>query len=237
MTKHIILYNIAEHIGNFYVYSLCSSDNIPFYVGVGQWDRKSSRHIYEDHIKESFNPKDNSNLHKTRTIQKIINSGNNIIVNILFHYDSIDESFNKEIELVEHYGRRIDGTGILTNLTKGGDGVVGFDRSGENNPMYGKTMSNEARQKLREYHLGTNIDEKIRNKMSKTHLSRLANMTDFERAFRNSNPKKLTQTDVRYIRSVSINSRKEKEILALEFGVSIYSINDVIARRSYKWVE
>lgn len=233
----IEVFNISKSIGNFYVYSLNYSDNIPFYIGVGQWDRKSSGNRYEDHILESFNPKDNSNLHKIRTIQKILKTEHKIIINILSQYETIDEAFEREIELIATYGRRVDGTGILTNLTLGGDGVSGIDRSGPKNPMFGKTMPESAREKLRLHHIGTVVDDKTRKKMSQTHLHRLAAMSDLERAFRNSLPKKLTESDVKYIRSIRINSIEDKRNIAEKFDITVSSINDILARRSYKWVD
>ena len=235
--NNIVLYNIAESIGNFYVYNLCKPDNTPFYIGIGQWNRKPVGERYEDHIKESFNPKDNTNLHKTRTIQKIINAGDNILVNILFQYNSVEEAFLKEIELIATHGRRVDNTGILTNLTLGGDGVIGWEHpSGEDHPWYGRHHLDSSKEKMRIAKLGTTVKTKTRISMSESHQRRLNNMTDYERAFRNSNPKKLTESDVKYIRSVSINNRKDKEILAAKFDISAASINDVLARRSYKWV-
>lgn len=41
------------------------------------------------------------------------------------------EALQKEIELIALYGRRVDGTGILSNLTLGGEGVSGLQHTEE----------------------------------------------------------------------------------------------------------
>jgi hypothetical protein len=100
----------------FYVYELQNplKDNEPFYVGKGK-DRRAYRHFQAVEWKEST-----SNPHKTRTLKLIKESGLEPGIKI-FPCSSEEEAFHLERDLIQKYGRSIDG-GILTNLCLGGEG-------------------------------------------------------------------------------------------------------------------
>ena len=83
--------------------------NEPFYIGIGS---------------DATYKRANSKFGRNRFWHNIVNKSN-YEVEILLDNISWDYALNKEIEFIELYGRRIDG-GILSNLTKGGDGVLGF---------------------------------------------------------------------------------------------------------------
>lgn len=83
--------------------------NEPFYIGIGS---------------DATYKRANSKFGRNRFWHNIVNK-TNYEVEILLDNISWDYALNKEIEFIELYGRRIDG-GILSNLTKGGDGVLGF---------------------------------------------------------------------------------------------------------------
>ena len=149
----------------YYVYELWNPlTNKPFYVGKSYNRTGYSR--YSSHISES-NYKRN---HKTNTIRKIINSGNVVGFTIVFETDNEQLAFNKEIELIKLYGRRNIKTGILTNLTDGGEGASGYKitehgrekrrllSKGKNNAMYGKTHTVKSKKQISE-----NRIEKIKN--------------------------------------------------------------------------
>lgn len=140
----------------YYTYVLINPiSNKPFYVGKGKGTRKR----YMDHFSEAIKGK-GSNKHKINTIRKIIRDGHDVIVDVVFGSTSEKECLEKEVDLIAQYGRRDISTGILTNLTNGGEGVSGFvftetqrkERSerqqGKNNHMYGKTRTSDERAKI-----------------------------------------------------------------------------------------
>jgi len=98
----------------FYVYKLIDpSTNLPFYIGKGK-GRRSRVH---------FNPSTNGqNPYKDAVINQIRSAGQDIIIE---HVQCADEesAYILERQLIEQYGRRDNGTGILTNLQNGGEGA------------------------------------------------------------------------------------------------------------------
>lgn len=101
-------------MNKFYVYQLRDPrSELPFYIGKG-FGRRAWCHIKE--INYSY---------KSRTIQKILREGYEVQVEILHDNLTEDSAFELEIQLISKYGRRDLRTGCLTNLTSGGEGVVG----------------------------------------------------------------------------------------------------------------
>jgi hypothetical protein len=111
-------------MNNHFVYIYYDENNIPFYVGLGQ----GARHL--DHIKYAKTavragvPR-NKLSHKLNKIIKMLS--NNIVPRIEFAYTnvSVRDARLYETALILQHGRVDLGTGTLTNLTNGGDGVVG----------------------------------------------------------------------------------------------------------------
>ena len=112
----------------FYVYQLSNPiTSIPFYVGVGKLNRRSHCTREQQHIidakrfaagKKVHNP----NLHKLRTILKILTAGLEPVISRVASFDNEKDAFDEEIRLIRFYGRADLGTGPLTNLTDGGEG-------------------------------------------------------------------------------------------------------------------
>ena len=139
----------------YYVYLFKDETGLPFYVGKGKGSR------YKDHFKKSELEKSN---HKNHKIKKMIREGCEIDIEFIKNLTE-EESFSIERELIKKYGRRNNKTGILTNLTDGGEGVSGYIYSegmktqrslrakGKNNPNYGRKHTEEAK-KIIKYNLG-----------------------------------------------------------------------------------
>lgn len=69
-----------------------------------------------------------------------------LIINHKF-FDNKQEALMEEMRLIEKYGRLINKSGILTNITTGGEGTSGVTKNtkGARNPMYGMKHSEEAK--------------------------------------------------------------------------------------------
>jgi hypothetical protein len=88
-------------MNNFYVYAYLREDRTPYYIGKGKGHRA--------YLNGRSTPKPtDSNL--IQIIQDNLNE---------------DDAFRLECELIKKYGRKDLGTGILRNLTDGGEGVSG----------------------------------------------------------------------------------------------------------------
>jgi len=101
----------------FYTYILKNSlDDQPFYVGKGKGSRMYA-HASEA-LRDSYKYK--RSVH--RKIVSIINKGGTIIYEQEF-FDTEHEAFEREKQLITLYGRKDINTGILCNLTEGGEGA------------------------------------------------------------------------------------------------------------------
>ena len=145
----------------FYTYAYLREDRTPYYIGKGKDDR-----AYKKHKNQIKPPKDKS---------RIIFLKQNL---------TEDVAFKHEIYMIDVFGRKDLGTGILLNKTNGGDGPSGAIRSpetkakmsaalkGENHPLYGKFHSPETKAKMSEamkgnaHKLGKTLSEETKRKMS-----------------------------------------------------------------------
>ena len=152
-------------MNDFYTYAYLREDRTPYYVGKGQ-----GRRAYKKHQKGINLPRDKS---------RIIFLKKNLIE---------QEAFKHEKYMIAVFGRKDLGTGILRNLTDGGDGCSGAIRSeetkikmgeskkGEKNPFYGKKHTPEDIRKISEAlqgekhpQYGKTISEEHKLKLSKAH--------------------------------------------------------------------
>lgn len=102
----------------YYVYELVDPrTNQPFYIGKG-----SGRRMFS-HLKEAtLDRAKQINRFKCAVINNIVSSGRAVIINKI--QENLDEPTAYELEqvLISKYGKRCNGSGILTNITDGGDG-------------------------------------------------------------------------------------------------------------------
>jgi hypothetical protein len=145
---------------HYYTYAYLREDKTPYYIGKGKGYRIYRIYRKDRRIKP---PKDKS---------RIIYLKQNL---------TEEEAFRHEIYMIAVFGRKDLGTGILHNLTNGGDGVSGFKHSeetkrkqseahkGEKSPNYGKTFSEETRKKLSDAQKGRTHSEETKIKMSEVH--------------------------------------------------------------------
>lgn len=118
-----------------YVYELwIGGEILPFYVG----KTNSPKYRLEKHKKDSITIE--KHLRKARKIQKALNEGKELIMNLVYETTSLDEVNAKEIELIAHYGRKDLKTGCLYNLTDGGDGHNNYKWSKEAKERRSKMM-------------------------------------------------------------------------------------------------
>jgi hypothetical protein len=117
--------DIYKDPNRFYVYAYLREDGTPYYIGKGSANRINDR---RRHIKPPID--------KSRIV-------------ILKNHLTEQEAFDQEIELIKFHGRKNNGTGILRNLTNGGEGLSGFKHSETTkNKMKGKKHSEESKRKM-----------------------------------------------------------------------------------------
>ena len=92
-----------------------------FYIGKGKGRRKY------DHLTERFEKVANHLKHGV--IQKIYKKNEIPIIEILDESDDETYILNQEIFYIKKYGKLIESTGFLTNLTDGGYGISGYKHS------------------------------------------------------------------------------------------------------------
>jgi hypothetical protein len=136
----------------YYVYAYLREDGTPYYIGKGQANRAWKKHKY----------------HAVPSNDKILLLETNLTEN---------DAFKLEQFYIEKYGRKDLGTGILRNMTNGGDGIVGYKHSEETKKKIalarvgkptnlGKKMSEEQKQKIREANKGRVVSAEIGKKIS-----------------------------------------------------------------------
>jgi len=145
---------VYEHLRN--------DTNEVFYVGIGKAPRRA------------FSKQGRNNPHWHNIAKKVGYS-----VNIIHSDIEWDEAGEIEKSLIKKYGRQDLRTGILVNMTDGGDGRLGVIVSEETRLKIGKSHkgripSEEARQKMSEAHKGKTPSEETRLKLSEAHKGKTA---------------------------------------------------------------
>jgi hypothetical protein len=94
---------------DFYSYLWLREDGTPYYAGKG-----SGRRAFRSIGHSVHRPVDRSHI-------------------VVFPMLNEAEAFESEIALIELFGRKDNGTGVLRNMTDGGEGVRGHKRTEEHN--------------------------------------------------------------------------------------------------------
>jgi hypothetical protein len=136
-----------------YLYRHIREDkNEPFYIGIGSGSTyKRANQAKKERRNNIWNKIVSKTLYK---------------VEILFDDLTWEEACEKEKEFIALYGRIDNGTGLLANMTNGGDGSLGIIKSeqtisklkermsGKGNPMYGVKHPPELIEQIRLKNLG-----------------------------------------------------------------------------------
>lgn len=93
----------------------------PFYVGISKNKYRKKVHFQPSKLKDGSI--------KSRTISKILSKGLEVGQVILYENLTFKEACDIEIDFIKHYGRRVNKTGFLTNITEGGEGHLGLVHS------------------------------------------------------------------------------------------------------------
>ena len=168
----------AKPANRFYVYLFLRTDGTPYYVGKGtgrrQWDM--SRVVKP--------PKDRS---RNVRILDLMNE---------------EDAFAWEKLLIACYGRKDIGTGILCNLTDGGDGSSG------------KVYSDESKAKMRVAKLGKPRSAEIRQRIREVTTGRLHTPEAKAKISATKTGKKLSPEHVQKLREVHRGVKQSPETVA-----------------------
>jgi hypothetical protein len=143
----------------FYTYAYLRKDGTPYYIGKGK-----GRRCYDRRGRAGCKtPQDRS---------RIIFLKQNL---------TEEEAFRHEVYMIAVLGRKDLGTGILRNLTDGGDGSSGLRHT------------QETRERIRKSNLGRKHTEEAKEKISKIHKGKKLSQEQIELMRRNSTGKRHTE--------------------------------------------
>jgi hypothetical protein len=153
---------IEDKKRNSYVYYHTRIDkNEIFYIGIGS-NSRNNKYSRAYQIGKRRNKIWNDIVEKTK-----------YNVKIMFNNLTWDEACNTEKKLILLYGRIDNKTGILSNMTDGGEGVLGCKKSIETRQKMskchkGKVFSIETRQKMSKVNTGKKLSEETKRKISES---------------------------------------------------------------------
>jgi NUMOD3 motif len=132
---------------HFYVYGYTREDGSYYYIGKGRGTRKTDGH-YGRKGKYISKPRDRT-----------------YIVTISDNMTEAD-AFQLEMLLIHLHGKISDGTGILRNVTDGGEGASGHRHSDSTKAKIGRPKSAEERERISQALKGKPLSEETKAKMS-----------------------------------------------------------------------
>ena len=165
----------------YYTYAYLREDGTPYYIGKGTGFR-----MYDDRGKSCYKPVD-----KNRII-------------VLKYFDMEFDAFKHEMYMINIFGRKDLGTGILHNRTDGGDGcnrvVTEETKKRMSESQKGKKLTEETKRKISESGKGRKVNDESRKRYSEAAKKRWSNQNDsrreklIERNKDDANRKKVSNT-------------------------------------------
>jgi len=238
VTRRLGLFCILDTMEQFYVYGIWESKEdtgLPFYIGKGK-----NRRMYE-HLN-----KRGKNKHKDRKIEKLIREDKNPDPRKIIDGISEEKAYDIEYLLINiHYD-------YLTNQSKDWGKGAG---SGRENPFYGKTHTEEAKEKMSRYGkehwmYGKSHSEETIEKMSQTAYERYeegkhpakgyehteeAKKIISKHSTGNNNPNaKLNEKEVGEIKWLVKNSDLTQKRIAETYSVSSRTVRDIRDRKTWQ---
>lgn len=148
-------------MNDFYVYAWLRPCGTPFYIGKGKGDR--------DARTKSHNP------YFMNIVAKASREGAAVKVVRWQEGLSEEDALNLEIAYIKLFGRRNTGTGVLANMTDGGDGMSGAIMSDETLSRMRAVQSNrtpETRAKMSAWQIGKPKSAAHRDALSAAHMGK-----------------------------------------------------------------
>ena len=121
--KHAFVYELIDNRPDSAYF------NKPFYIGISTHDNT----LVKSHSVKFLRPyshftnkslKNEANLIKKSIITKILTAGLKPKINIIKENLTLQEAYTLEKELINKYGKRYDNSGILANISSGGEGII-----------------------------------------------------------------------------------------------------------------
>jgi hypothetical protein len=185
----------------YYLYRhIKSDDGEPFYIGIGKKHNHSN--TIESEYKRAYSKRRSDYWHN------IVNK-HGFCVEILFESESKDVIITKELEFIDLYGRRDINTGILCNMTKGGESAQELSHN----------VEMERRRKLSEFGKNRVWTDETKKKISK------------------AKKKKVLQHDLdgNFIAEFNSVSEASKSIGLTISAISKATNNEKYTAGGYKW--
>jgi DNA-binding transcriptional regulator YiaG len=221
-----------------YVYRHIRLDNnCPFYVGIGS---------------DATYARANSVRNRNKFWKNIVGK-TEYRVDIMMDDITYESAKAKEIEFISIYGKEVDGTGTLVNITNGGDGCKGLVHSSESRekmgmPNRGKKISEWHKSRISESHSGKVVSEVTRELISmavsgennpmygKKRSEEAKMITSIASRGSKNKSSKLTESEVLKIRSVKDETGVSSSKIADMFNVSKSTVKGILARQTWKHI-